>query len=71
MSTYQLKSGRGFSFADEGALDMRMDPGARGPRRAEFLNDAPRGGDRRVLKEYGEEPFARRIAQSIVESHGP
>jgi len=66
MSTYQLKTGRGFSFADAGALDMRMDPTS-GPSAAEFLNTAPEEDVARVFKEYGEEPFARRIAHSIVE----
>jgi len=67
MSTFQLKSGRGFSFADEMALDMRMDPDA-GISVKDFLNGAPQEEIARVLKECGEEPFARRIAQTIVES---
>lgn len=67
MSTYQLKSGRGFSFSDESALDMRMDPDS-GTCAKDFLNEAPQEEISRVLKEYGEEPFARRIAQTIVES---
>jgi len=67
MSTYQLKSGRGFSFSDESALDMRMDPDY-GLCAKDFLNEAPQEEISRVLKEYGEEPFARRIAQTIVES---
>lgn len=66
MSTYQLKAGRGFSFADAGALDMRMDPTS-GFSAAEFLNSAPEEEVARVFKEYGEEPFAKRIAHSIVE----
>jgi 16S rRNA (cytosine1402-N4)-methyltransferase len=66
MSTFQLKAGRGFSFADAGALDMRMDPSA-GHSAAEFLNSAPEEDVARIFKEYGEEPFARRIAHSIVE----
>lgn len=66
MSTYQLRSGRGFSFSDEEALDMRMDPTS-GLSAREFLNEAPEEEVARVLRDYGEEPFARRIAHTIVE----
>ena len=66
MSTFQLKAGRGFSFADGEALDMRMDPTS-GISAREFLNGAPEEEVARVLREYGEEPFARRIAHTIVE----
>jgi len=56
---------RGFSFRQDGPLDMRMNPQA-GPSAAEWLADASEQDIVRVLKEYGEERFARRIARAIV-----
>jgi 16S rRNA (cytosine1402-N4)-methyltransferase len=56
---------RGFSFSRDGALDMRMDP-ERGPSAADWLATAEEGEIARVLKEYGEERFARRMARAIV-----
>lgn len=56
---------RGFSFSQEGTLDMRMDP-ASGISAAEWLNEASLDDIRHVLKFYGEEKFARRIATAIV-----
>ncbi len=56
---------RGFSFAKEGPLDMRMDP-ERGMSAAEWLNEAAEADIAQVIKDYGEERFARRIARSIV-----
>jgi 16S rRNA (cytosine1402-N4)-methyltransferase len=56
---------RGFSFNKDGALDMRMDP-ERGLSAAEWLAQAEEGEIARVLKEYGEERFARRMARAIV-----
>ena len=56
---------RGFSFRGEAPLDMRMDPGA--PRTAaDVLNTYSAGELARVLKEYGEEKFATKIANVIV-----
>ena len=57
---------RGFSFMREGELDMRMDPGT-GISAAEWLNNEKLEEIVRVLKEYGEERFAKRIARKIVE----
>lgn len=55
---------RGFSFLREGPLDMRMDP--RQSLSAEkWVNTAKESEIARVLKEYGEERFARRIAKAI------
>jgi 16S rRNA (cytosine1402-N4)-methyltransferase len=56
---------RGFSYAEDAPLDMRMDDTA--PRTAaEVLNTYPAEELARVLREYGEERFARRIADRIV-----
>ena len=56
---------RGFSYAEDAPLDMRMDDTA--PlTAAEVLNTYPVEELARVLREYGEERFARRIAQRIV-----
>ena len=56
---------RGFSFLNDGPLDMRMDPGA-GASAAEWLASAPEREIERVLREFGEERAARRIARAIV-----
>ena len=56
---------RGFSFREDGPLDMRMDP-TRGVPASEWLADAPEREISRVLWEFGEERQARRIARSIV-----
>ena len=56
---------RGFSFSDDGPLDMRMDPGT-GMSAANWLAQADESGISHVLKTYGEERFARRIARRIV-----
>ncbi|NLO79324.1 MAG: 16S rRNA (cytosine(1402)-N(4))-methyltransferase RsmH [Xanthomonadaceae bacterium] len=56
---------RGFSFMRDGPLDMRMDS-SRGMTAAQWLNSADGEEIARVLREYGEERFARRIAQAIV-----
>lgn len=56
---------RGFSYAEDAPLDMRMDDTA--PRTAaDVLNTYPAEELARVLREYGEERFARRIADRIV-----
>lgn len=55
---------RGFSFMNDGPLDMRMDP-SRGPTAAEWLNSASVDEMARVFKTYGEERFAGRIARAI------
>lgn len=66
VSSPQLDEGdRGFSFLQDGPLDMRMDT-TRGETAAEWLSYAGVDEIARVLKEYGEERFARRIAAAIV-----
>lgn len=56
---------RGFSFMRDGPLDMRMDT-TQGETAAEWLNNAKKDEISWVLKEYGEERFARKIASAIV-----
>ena len=56
---------RGFSYATDAPLDMRMDPGT-GPTAADVLNTYSEAELARVLREYGEERFARRIAAAVV-----
>ncbi|MGD2084207.1 MAG: 16S rRNA (cytosine(1402)-N(4))-methyltransferase RsmH [Chromatiales bacterium] len=58
---------RGFSFLQDGPLDMRMDPAA-GPSAAEWLAGAGEREIADVLRELGEERFARRIARAICEA---
>jgi 16S rRNA (cytosine1402-N4)-methyltransferase len=58
---------RGFSFMQDGPLDMRMD-NSRGVTAAEWLAHSSEQEIIRVLFEYGEEKFARRIARAICES---
>jgi len=56
---------RGFSFQHDGPLDMRMDPQS-GLSAADWINKAKESEIADVLKRYGEERYARRIARSIV-----
>jgi len=57
---------RGFSFLRDGPLDMRMD-GSTGVTAAQWLANVDEKELVKVLFEYGEERFARRIAHAIVE----
>jgi 16S rRNA (cytosine1402-N4)-methyltransferase len=57
---------RGFSFSHDGPLDMRMDDSA-GITAAQWVNSASESEIVRVLKEYGEERFARRMARAILQ----
>lgn len=56
---------RGFSFLRDGELDMRMDP-SQGESAADWLAHAAEADMVRVLKEYGEERYARRIVRAIL-----
>lgn len=56
---------RGFSFLGEGPLDMRLDP-SRGQTCRELLASVTERELERILVEFGEERFARRIASGIV-----
>ena len=66
VSSPQLDDGeRGFSFMQDGPLDMRMDTSC-GETAAQWLSHAQLQDITAVLKEYGEERFARRIASAII-----
>jgi len=57
---------RGFSFLNDGPLDMRMNPDA-GISAAQFIATADEDEIARVFKEYGEERFAKRMARAVVQ----
>ena len=66
MSSMQVDTReRGFSYAYDAPLDMRMDPG-QAMTAAELLNSWDQRRIARVLRDYGEERFADRIAREIV-----
>ncbi|QTE30652.1 16S rRNA (cytosine(1402)-N(4))-methyltransferase RsmH [Pengzhenrongella sicca] len=56
---------RGFSYAQDAPLDMRMDP-TTGPTAADVVNTYDERELVRILREYGEERYAQRIARNIV-----
>jgi 16S rRNA (cytosine1402-N4)-methyltransferase len=56
---------RGFSYATDAPLDMRMDPASELSAR-ELVNEAGERELTRVFKDYGEERYARQIARAIV-----
>jgi 16S rRNA (cytosine1402-N4)-methyltransferase len=65
VSSMQLdQADRGFSFQNDGPLDMRM--GGDGPSAADFVNHAGEAEIADVLFHYGEEPKSRRVARFIV-----
>jgi 16S rRNA (cytosine1402-N4)-methyltransferase len=70
VSSPQLEeAARGFSFLRDGPLDMRMDP-TRGETAAEWLARADENDIREVIREHGEERFAKPIAAAIVAARG-
>lgn len=68
VSSHQLDEGeRGFSYQQDAPLDMRMD--RRGPLTArDIVNEWPHGELARILREYGEEKWAARIASFLVKA---
>ncbi len=60
---------RGFSFRHDGPLDMRMDQGQEQDA-AHWLNHASEQQIAEVIKDYGEERFAKQIARSIITARG-
>ncbi|MDX2817584.1 16S rRNA (cytosine(1402)-N(4))-methyltransferase RsmH [Streptomyces sp. NBC_00510] len=66
VSSMQLdEADRGFAYAQDAPLDMRMNQTA-GISAAEVLNTYPPGELVRVLRDYGEEKFARKIVEAVV-----
>ncbi len=66
VSSMQLdRAERGFAYAVDAPLDMRMDPST-GPTAADVLNGYDARELTRVLRDYGEEKFARKIAGAVV-----
>ena len=67
VSSMQLDTAeRGFSFRADGPLDMRMSSAGRTA--ADVVNEEPEGGLARIIRDYGEERRARRVARAIVEA---
>ena len=56
---------RGFSFMEDGPLDMRMDPEG-GTTAADIVNGLSESELERILRLYGEEPAARRVVRALV-----
>jgi 16S rRNA (cytosine1402-N4)-methyltransferase len=67
VSSMQLDdAARGFSFRFDGPLDMRM--ASEGTSAADLVNELDEYELFRIIRDYGEEPMARRIARAIVEA---
>ncbi|MHA1329827.1 MAG: 16S rRNA (cytosine(1402)-N(4))-methyltransferase RsmH [Candidatus Hodarchaeales archaeon] len=67
MCSWHLEeSGRGFSFKKEEFLDMRYNPNTQTVTAYEIVNRFPQTEIEKILKEFGEEKFARQIARQIV-----
>ena len=65
VSSFQLDdAARGFSIRNDGPIDMRME--CSGPSAADFVNSATEADLAKVIKDYGEERHARRVARAIV-----
>ena len=68
LSSFQIDTvDRGFSYREDAPLDMRMDPDSDGPTAADLLRDLPEKELARILRVYGDERFAARIARRIVQ----
>jgi 16S rRNA (cytosine1402-N4)-methyltransferase len=66
VSSMQLdRPERGFSYAVDAPLDMRMDPSS-DPSASDLVNEADERELEQIFRRYGEERFARQIARSIV-----
>jgi 16S rRNA (cytosine1402-N4)-methyltransferase len=62
-------AGRGFSFRHDGPLDMRMDP-REGEPASQWLARAEQQQIEKVIRDYGEERFAKQIAAAIADARG-
>ncbi|MUM76500.1 16S rRNA (cytosine(1402)-N(4))-methyltransferase RsmH [Pseudodesulfovibrio sp. F-1] len=68
VSSLQLdEAERGFSFISDGPLDMRMDPEC-GPSAADLVNTLKHGDLARIIRAYGEDPLAGKIASAILKA---
>lgn len=68
VSSYQLdEQARGFSFQQDAPLDMRMDTSS-GETAADLVNSRSEGELSRIIREYGEERWAVRVAKHIVQA---
>lgn len=68
VSSHQLDCAeRGFSFMQNAELDMRMDRSC-GQTAADLVNDLPEKDLERIIREYGEERWAKRVAAFIVQA---
>ncbi|MFN2626747.1 MAG: 16S rRNA (cytosine(1402)-N(4))-methyltransferase RsmH, partial [Mycobacteriales bacterium] len=69
VSSLQLdEASRGFSYAHDVSLDMRMDASSAGRTAADVVNTYSADELARVLRDYGEERFAPRVARAIVDA---
>jgi 16S rRNA (cytosine1402-N4)-methyltransferase len=62
--------GRGFTYQEDAPLDMRMDPSSSQPTAADIVNRYSEAELARIIREYGEERWASRIAAFIVAARG-
>jgi len=70
VSSYQLDTAeRGFSYREDAPLDMRMDTRQKMTAR-DIVNDYSEMDLYRVIRDYGEDKFAKNIAKHIVEARG-
>ncbi|MGO1685627.1 MAG: 16S rRNA (cytosine(1402)-N(4))-methyltransferase RsmH [Brachybacterium sp.] len=68
LSSFQIDTAdRGFSYAVDAPLDMRMDTSSDGPTAADLLRDLSEAEIARLLRDLGDERFAKRIARRIIE----
>ena len=68
VSSHQLdREERGFSFLNDAPLDMRMDR-SKGATAADLVNTLPEAELNRIISQYGEERWAKRIASFIVKA---
>jgi len=67
ISSFQLDDeARGFAFKNDGPLDMRMDAESKGVSAADLVNGLKEDQLEKIISEFGEERFARRIAAAVV-----
>ena len=67
ISSFQLDDAdRGFAFKSDGPLDMRMDQGSQGISAVDLVNTFKEAQLEKIISTFGEERFARRIAEAIV-----